>query len=498
LVKTELRHRKAISAEEKKQAAAEANANEKKGKSAEQYIEENNKQLKERLKIIELEAKVRGEAVSAQDKYNAYMSSYIDLLTKTEGLITEGMPIERERIAQLKEARKAVEQATDADEKRAAAIKYAQEATSALDNVKIDLTPAEDLHKAIEEIDKIKNKIQEVSEEEITAAQKGQQTQLDKNQLIKGLEETRKQLVISRIESETKKEESKYEQLKTKEQELLALKEELHNLELAGEEQFAQQINDIDERMAENKRAQMEELLTQVKQYTDQAAQIVKDAGDLALQYYQAQMKTELAQEEIRYRKGEIGEKEYEENKKKIKRKAAEEEYKIKMWQWSASILQATASTALGIAKSLELGFPMGLIAGTLVAAAGGVQMASLIANKPQPPHFAQGGFIGGIHGATMGADDTMIYARSGELIANAVQQRNLWEAMNGKGVHGKGTNIVINNNAANIVDAKPTISRNQIELLIDARVNESLKNGRYSNSLKEAENGMSGDFYGI
>ena len=126
------------------------------------------------------------------------------------------------------------------------------------------------------------------------------------------------------------------------------------------------------------------------------------------------------------------------------------------------------------------------------------MQIASIVANKPIPPHFAHGGFVGGMHGASMGADDTVANVRRGELYVNAAQQRNLWEAMNGKGGHGKGTNILVSNNAANIVNAEPRISQSQIELLIDARINEGLKDGRYSNSLKAAENGMSGDFYGI
>lgn len=496
-VKAELRYRKAVNLEEKKAAEAAAKDAEAK-KNAEEYIAQNEKQLKENLKLLEVEAKAKGEAVKEQDILNAYMKSYVDLLTKTEGLITEGMPIEQERIAQLKEAGKAVREAAEAEEKRAAAIKYTQEAEKALESVKITLTPAEALHKSIEELDKIKQKIQEVSEEEVKAAQKGQEAQMTKAQLIEGLEEAKVQLVISNVEAVTKSEESNIDKLKSQNEELLALKEELRNLEIDSEERFAKQIADIDSKMAANKREQLKERLSQIKQYIDKASDIVKQAGDLALQQSEARMKTELAQEEIRFRKGEIGEKEFEESKKKIKRKAAEDEYKIKMWQWSASVLQATASIAMGVMKSLELGFPMGLISGALIAAAGGVEMAALVANKPQPPHFAQGGFVGGMHGATMGADDTLVYARSGEMFANAIQQRNLWEAMNGKGGHGKGTNILINNSASNIVEAQPSISRNQIEILIDARVNESLRSGRYGQSLKQAENNMSGDFYGI
>ena len=498
LIKSELRQRKAVIAEEKKQADAEAEKRGKTKKTADEYIKENEKRLQENLKLLEIEAKAKGEAVKEQDKFNAYMSSYVALLTQTEGLITEGMPIEQKRIEQLKEAGKAVREAADAEEKRAAAIKYAQEAARALENVKITLTPAEALHKSIGELDKIKRKIQEVSEEEVKAAQKGQKEQLSKAELIKGLEDAEKNLVIEKCNAITQKSKSHYQQLKTQAQELADFKEELRKQEIEQEEDYAAQIAEIDEAIAANKAAQAAAIVAVIKQYVDEAAQIVKDAGDLALQYTHAQSQKELAEQEIKYRKGEISEKQYEEEKKKIKKKAAEEEYKIKMWQWSASILQATASTALGVAKALELGMPMGLIAGALAAAAGGVQIASIVANKPIPPHFAHGGFVGGMHGATMGADDTTIFARSGEMIANAAQQRNLWEAMNGKGGHGKGTNILVSNNAANIVNAEPRISQSQIELLIDARINEGLKDGRYSNALKAAENGMSGDFYGI
>ena len=38
------------------------------------------------------------------------------------------------------------------------------------------------------------------------------------------------------------------------------------------------------------------------------------------------------------------------------------------------------------------------------------------------------------------------------------------------------GVNLTINNSAANMVNAQPQISRNEIEIMIDARVNDSLK----------------------
>ena len=104
------------------------------------------------------------------------------------------------------------------------------------------------------------------------------------------------------------------------------------------------------------------------------------------------------------------------------------------------------------------------------------------------------------MNGATMGADNTTIAARNGELVLNANQQRAIWEMLNGSGnaAGAGGVNLTINNSAANMVNAQPQISRNEIEIMIDARVNDSLRNGRYNSGLNAAQAGMSGEFYGM
>ena len=137
-----------------------------------------------------------------------------------------------------------------------------------------------------------------------------------------------------------------------------------------------------------------------------------------------------------------------------------------------------------------------GLITGALVGAAGAVQIASIIASKPTPPSFSTGGIVGGTstHGDNIAAN-----LNSREMVMNMGQQKALWDFINGgSNGAGGGANIVINNSASNLVTAQPQISKEKIELMIDARVNDSLKNGRYNNSLNMAQQGMSGDYYGI
>ena len=152
----------------------------------------------------------------------------------------------------------------------------------------------------------------------------------------------------------------------------------------------------IDESYSKSRKQQFAELATEIKGYTDQAVQIVQQASQLQLDIVNNQATAEQAELETKYRKGEIGEKEYNEKVTESKKKAAKEQYKIQMWQWGASILQATANIAQGISEAIAQGGVAGIITGALVGAAGAVQIASIIGSKPTPPSFSTGGIIQG------------------------------------------------------------------------------------------------------
>lgn len=466
-------------------------------KTANDYAAASNKELQEKLKLLEVEAKAKGESVDAQDVYNAYLQSYVDLLTKTNGTIQEGYPIELRRRKELEEAKKALDAARDSEEKLAAAMQMTQAATNAINSIKREMTPAQEMQEQINALEELKKKIQETSDAEIAAAQAGEEKQLSKQELVNGLAEAEKALINEKVDAIAAKEESWWDKHANKQKELLDMKQALNDSEVLSDEEKYKKMQELDEAYKQSKAAQIADLMTQVTSYTNQTVDIINNAANLMLETSKNNAKAEQAALEEKYLKGEISEEEYQEKITESKKKAAKEQYKIQMVQWAASILQATANIAQGVTQAIAQGGVAGLITGGLVAAAGAVQIASIIASKPTPPNFAGGGFIGGMNGATMGSDNTYIHARTGEMVANAAQQRNLWEAMNGNG-GGSGTNIVINNSASNIATAQPKITRNQIEIMIDARVNDSLKNGRYDKSLTQAESGMGGDYYGI
>ena len=80
--------------------------------------------MEDSLKALEVEASAKGEAVSAQARYNVYLKSYIDLLAKSNGAVQKGMPIERQRIKQLKEAEKALKEEEEAEKTRVVATQF--------------------------------------------------------------------------------------------------------------------------------------------------------------------------------------------------------------------------------------------------------------------------------------------------------------------------------------------------------------------------------------
>lgn len=415
----------ALSESEKKAAdaaAAQASAEEKaaalkkRDDEAVTYINANTKALQEQIKVLELKASVTGEEIDAGEMYNAYMQSYIDLITKSNGLVTENNTAAKNRLATLQEwAQKAADAATE-EERLNAALKAQEEA-----------------EKLLQEVNGLKN--------------------------------------ISHFDEYAKKQE-----------ELKQLTEEVNNSEVLSEQQKADAMLEIDEAYAQNKKDLFNNITQEVNGYVQQTADIAKEAGDLMLENLQSQTNTELMELDKKYEAGEMSEEEYYEKQKQIQQKAAREEYKIKMFQWTSSMLAATANIAEGVSKAIAQGGVAGIVTGALVAAAGGVQLASIIASKPTPPNFYKGGVIGGANGATYGSDNTYIHARTGEMILNAHQQRNLWDMINGQGGRGETSlDLTVNNTQSNKVDTQFREEDGAVILdIVDKRVNKGFIDGTF------------------
>ena len=273
------------------------------------------------------------------------------------------------------------------------------------------------------------------------------------------------------------------------EREYLATVEELYSLS-------NQKILEADEEKRNESLSKWQQGLEEAANVVGQLSEIIDGATAVFQEAAELRLQKELADLDAAYENGTISEEEYTRKTTEAKKKAAKEEYKIKMWQWTASIAEATANIAAGVIQALASSAPpMSYVYAGLTGAAGAVQIASLIAAKPIPPSFATGGIVGGnsYHG-----DRVQAHLNSREMVLNLGQQKNLFDAINTGNMGGGAVNVVVNNSASNLVTAEPKITRGQIELMIDARVNESMRKGRYSSSMTQAQQAAGGKYFGI
>lgn len=290
------------------------------------------------------------------------------------------------------------------------------------------------------------------------------------------------------------------EQRKMLEEHYEALGELTDEYAAKKEEALTALDNAITEAQKQENLARLEEMSNSISQYVsliNQAANVVNSSCQTMIDAIETEAELELATLETKYRKGEITEEEYEKKKSQIEYEAAKKKYNLEMTEWATQVAMTTASIAQGVAAALAKG-TVGIAEAAMVSALGAVQIATVIGSKPiapKPSDFANGGIV---QGSSWSGDNVKANVNSGEMILNAQQQKALWDVANNKGsASGGGFNIVVNNNAANLVSAQPQIDKNQIMVMIDARVNESLRNGKYNQSLAMAEEGKSGSFYG-
>ena len=243
--------------------------------------------------------------------------------------------------------------------------------------------------------------------------------------------------------------------------------------------------------------AKLESTMGKVQQLTSGFTNAVQAWANVAMQFVQAEKEEQLNALEEQYENGLISLEEYEEKKKQIEKEAAEEEYKIRLWEWTAQCVQAAADLASATIKAFKEG---GWINAVLVAAAGAAQLAAVIGNKPVPPSgFAAGGVVGGFSGASMGRDNTsaVVGLREGEMVLNAQQQKTLFDTIDG-GRMGGGFNgdIKIYNYAADSTNTDTEVTQDDIKIMITKQVKKDMANGVYNSEMKQAETTANGVRY--
>lgn len=281
--------------------------------------------------------------------------------------------------------------------------------------------------------------------------------------------------------------------------EIDALKEEQKQLAENSDawKKYAEKIGELENLktkvVKEETKQRAAEVTSEINNYMGQFADIVGQITDLVGKTQSAANDKALTEISEQYTDGLISYEQYCDKKTEIARKQAQDEYKLNMWNWSASILQATANIAEGVSKAIAKGGAEGFISGALVSAAGAAQIASIIAAKPTPPKFANGGIVGG---SSFSGDNITARVNSGEMILNKAQQAQLWKTANGGGSGGIALKVDITNNMGDSARVSTQATAGGLRVTIDRLVNASMKEGRYNDSLAEVENNKRGVRY--
>ena len=381
------------------------------------------------------------EQKANEERFQTRTAAYIKLIQDAQGTITgeaERERIEREKIAELAGKTANAKKEEEAEKAKKTFIK---DLDDALNNNK-KLKQSETMAKQIHEL--------EVQYEKLTADKK-LEIQEEYNRKLKELSDMR----LKMIEKEKAEDEKK-------------------TLESVGKK--------------------IEIISSFASQYTS----IMSTISDIVTQQAKNEATVKQAEVEKQYQQGIISQEEYEKRKSEIEKEAAEKSYRIQMWQWAASIAQATANTAQAMVATLaqETGpAALKIAMAAMVAAAGGAQLATIIANKPIPPsNFATGGIVGG---TSYTGDRVTANVNSGEMILNRMQQRNLFDSINSNQLGTKPQmNVRIFNSASNEVSARPEMTEDGMRIMIRKIVSDDIGSGRMNKSLIAAQSSFGGTRY--
>lgn len=218
----------------------------------------------------------------------------------------------------------------------------------------------------------------------------------------------------------------------------------------------------------------------------------ISEALSLASETMDNEASAALSRLESQYAQGLVSEDDYYTKKEKIEQDSARKKYKVELATWALNLAATQSASALAIANTLKEGGTLGMIQAAVMGVQTAVQLASQIAAKPVPPSFASGGVVGGFQGASTGGDNTYVHARSGEMMLNAAQQRNLYDiAKTGGG--GVKWSIVVNNEAGDVADASAQVSEGSIRIAVKRIVSEAMAGGELNDSYQAMRAGIYG-----
>jgi hypothetical protein len=161
------------------------------------------------------------------------------------------------------------------------------------------------------------------------------------------------------------------------------------------------------------------------------------------------------------------------------------EKYKADLAQYAVNIIMANGKAALAILTAMaEIGPAGAVIAGVL----GALNVAAVIAAKPQPPRFHQGGMVQG----TPGKEVTSIL-KTGEAVLTPSQFQDTMSAIarlahGDGGGNGMSLNVDVKNYTSHARVEKPVLDRGVLHMIIRDEINGMYGSGELDTGIARKE----------
>lgn len=268
------------------------------------------------------------------------------------------------------------------------------------------------------------------------------------------------------------------EDLKKFAEETMELYAEGSDERIAIEEKTAEALKAIDKDITQAKREEWDERLSIAQDYMNRFTEISNYLVDLTLKANEAESKARLAALEDEYDQGLVSETEFEEKRDQIQKEAAQESYKMELWQWGVQVAQIGVDTAKAIMSAISTSGNIyaGIAMATLVGAMGAAQLGAAIANKPKAPSFEAGGIV---PGTSWSGDNVQANVNSGEMVLTRGQQARLWNMLGGGG--SSGTKVSINNYLGRNARIQTQSNKNGLTIdVLDSHINKTMADGGY------------------
>lgn len=194
------------------------------------------------------------------------------------------------------------------------------------------------------------------------------------------------------------------------------------------------------------------------------------------------------------YESGACSYEEYVLKKQELDRETAQKEYEMNLAKWTMELAMGQAQAAMAVITALASSPPpLNFINAGIAGAAATVQLATMLANRPQRPSFETGGIV---PGTSYTGDRVQANVNSGEMILTQKQQKALWNMANSSNTQSGGNlNIPINitNELGEYAQIEPSFDGKQINILVKKSVSEGLLDGSFSRELKFAVHNLNG-----